>query len=339
MAKNKPRVLIVEDDPDCGIMMARILAKEEFLPDVVTTGKEAAEKMQAATYSIFFVDLYLPDTDGINLIQEFQQKHPDLQTVIVTGYASLESAIKAIQHQVFDYITKPFENERLRIVARNAQIKYNLLKENRELVNRLLFQEEELHRKISQATQQLRLVNEKLQEQARTDELTGLFNYRHFQERLEEEVYKAIRYEQPLSLLMVDIDRFKKYNDTLGHPAGDEIIRRIGQLIRETMRSIDFVARYGGDEYVVILAQTDTEPGVIAAEKLREIIAKEYQEFHLESFTQGLTVSIGAASLPIHAVAPAELNSRADQALYRAKNEGRNRVCLPPETSSTIIPA
>jgi diguanylate cyclase (GGDEF)-like protein len=338
MVKEKPRVLIVEDDPDSGITLANILAGENFLPDIVTTGKESVEKLEETSYSLFFVDLHLPDVDGIKLIQEAHQKYPDLQTIIVTGHASLESAIKAIQHQVFDYITKPFENERLRIVARNAQAKYNLLKENRDLLNRLLFQEEELHRKISLATQQLRQVNEKLQEQARTDELTGLFNYRHFQERLEEEVYKGIRYEQSLTLLMVDIDQFKKYNDTLGHPAGDEIIRGVGQLIRETMRSIDFVARYGGDEYVVILAQTDTEPGVVAAEKLRELIAKEYREFHLESFPKGLTVSIGAASLPVHAVTPAELNSRADQALYRAKNEGRNRVCLPPETSTTDIP-
>lgn len=338
MPKVKPRVLIVEDDPDSGQTLAHILEAEDFLPDVVTTGQQAVEKLKESSYSLLFVDLRLPDIDGIKLIQDVHQKHPDLQTIIVTGHASLESAIKAIQHQVFDYLTKPFENERLQIVARNAQAKFNLLKENRELLNRLLVHEEELHRKIYQATQQLRQANEKLQEQARTDELTGLFNYRHFQERLEEEVYKAVRYEQPVTLLMVDIDRFKRYNDTLGHPAGDEIIRSVGHLIRDTMRSIDFVARYGGDEYVVILAQTDKDSGVVAAEKLREIISKEYLNFHRDVFEKGLTVSIGTASLPTHAITPAELNSRADQALYRAKNEGRNRVCLPPEASSTGIP-
>ena len=337
MKDKKPKILIVEDDETVAKTISRVLVKDGFSIDCSLTGREAIQKLAENRYSVLICDLELPDINGIEIIRKAFSLHPQLQSIIITGHATVESAVEAIQQHVFDYIPKPFNKDHLRIAVRNAQSKYELVLQNHELIEKLRNQEKELQTKIEIATKSLMQVNEKFKEQARTDALTELYNHRYFQERMEEEVFKALRYQQPLSLMMVDIDMFKRYNDTLGHQKGDELIREVGQLIRKNMRTFDLVARYGGDEFAVILPQTNGTSAVVAAEKLRDVMSKAELDLSSEDFPKGLTVSIGVANLPAHAVNKDELNARADQALYRAKREGRNRVCLPSQPSSPLV--
>lgn len=168
-------------------------------------------------------------------------------------------------------------------------------------------------------------LHQEVMELATIDGLTGLYNHRAFQERLEAEVERARRFGLDLSLLMIDIDFFKRLNDTYGHSFGDEVLRRIGCRIVESVRNIDFAARYGGEEFAVILPETSTEGARTTAERIRETI-KDYGMTHGEDVVS-VTISVGVSSYPGDATTRKELIEKADVALYQAKKTGRDRVC------------
>ncbi len=165
----------------------------------------------------------------------------------------------------------------------------------------------------------------KLTEQANTDSQTGLYNHRHFQDRLTTEVLRADRYSHVLSMLMIDIDFFKNFNDTYGHPVGDAALVNLADILRKTLRDTDIPSRYGGEEFAVILPETDVHEAWITAERIRQAV-------EADGLTGGragrapLTVSIGTATYPIHCTDAASLIEAADAALYKAKSQGRNRV-------------
>jgi diguanylate cyclase (GGDEF)-like protein len=164
-----------------------------------------------------------------------------------------------------------------------------------------------------------------------TDELTGLYNYRELQSRLNQEIERATRYESTLSLLMIDADDFKSYNDTYGHVAGDNALFELAGVMRAAVREVDFVARYGGEEFTVILPETDSAGAFVVAEKIREAVADhDFAEGEAAVEARGpLTVSVGIATFPTYADDTESLLRQADNALYRAKREGRNRVRTP----------
>lgn len=159
-----------------------------------------------------------------------------------------------------------------------------------------------------------------------TDDLTGLYNRRYFNQRFEREVQRAKRYRRPLSILMVDIDYFKNYNDINGHLLGDEVLKKVARLIESNLRKADIVARYGGEEFVILLPEIDKSHADQVAEKLRRTV--ELRNFSKEQYqpNKNLTISLGLATLPDDSTNARELIEFADRALYRAKAEGRNRV-------------
>ena len=163
-----------------------------------------------------------------------------------------------------------------------------------------------------------------------TDGLTGLFNHRYFHERLDEEISRSSRFGTALSLIMMDLDLFKPYNDIYGHVAGDEVLRQIGQSIRHSVRGIDIPCRYGGEEFTIILPETRLDDAYTVAERIRKAI-------ELEMFTKQipLTASLGIASWPTDGVTKEELIACADGAMYLAKAMGRNRTCLSTEVVPT----
>jgi diguanylate cyclase (GGDEF)-like protein len=171
-----------------------------------------------------------------------------------------------------------------------------------------------------------------------TDELTGLFNYRYLQQRLDDEIERARRYSRSLSLLMLDADDFKKFNDTHGHIAGDRALAELAQVLRTAVREIDVVCRYGGEEFSVVLPETDAEGAFVVAEKVREAVAAH--SFADANGVRGVrvTVSIGLATFPATAADQEELLRQADDALYTAKNTGRDRVRAPGGSRIVIAP-
>ncbi len=159
-----------------------------------------------------------------------------------------------------------------------------------------------------------------------TDGMTGLHNFRYFKLRLNEEVIRHNRMKTELSLLILDVDHFKNYNDTLGHPAGDEVLKKFAKILRQTARENDIVARYGGEEFAVILPGTSKKGAVVVAERIREAIENTYF-VHEEIQPMGkVTVSGGVATIPDDAKSAEELTKKADAALYYAKRHGRNQI-------------
>jgi diguanylate cyclase (GGDEF)-like protein len=171
-----------------------------------------------------------------------------------------------------------------------------------------------------------------MQEQALTDGLTGCFNRRSFEMQLERDLHLATRMRQPLSLIMLDVDKFKLVNDTYGHDAGDTALRTLAEVLREELRGVDTAARYGGEEFAVILPQADLDGALIVAERLR----KRIEETEMPGIGH-ITASLGVATFPFHASSRDSLVTTADRALYQAKHLGRNRICTPPEPAPAPI--
>jgi len=192
-----------------------------------------------------------------------------------------------------------------------------------ELSHRIVLQDgrNEFH-KLADAINHM---SREIESQVMQDGLTRLLNRRAFDDRLNDEYNRSKRYNQPLSLLMLDLDHFKQVNDKYGHPAGDEVLRQIAVLLQSSVREIDAVARYGGEELAVILPTTDLIHARALAERIRRSVAN--YEFKTEATKVQITVSIGLAVLPDHALTPVQLIDAADQALYTAKKQGRNQVC------------
>jgi diguanylate cyclase (GGDEF)-like protein len=187
--------------------------------------------------------------------------------------------------------------------------------------------------RLRKGREQLAAANEALTEKNKeleilsiTDSLTGLYNRKHLMESLSGEIGRSSRYERPFALLIIDIDHFKKFNDTYGHLAGDEVLRKMGNVFQKSIRSCDYAARYGGEEFIIVMPEIGPDEGVKAAERIRGSVAKEKIDANGQAVT--VSISVGVASFPEHGDDAQGIISRADAALYQAKRRGRDRVVL-----------
>ena len=203
---------------------------------------------------------------------------------------------------------------------RRATEKIRLITENQILIEQL-----------TKKTEALETANKVLKELAVRDGLTGLFNHRYFQEDLASELLRAGRYKRIFSLIFLDIDYFKNYNDTHGHTQGDKMLRTLGQILKKSLRKTDLIARYGGDEFVIMLPETEKAQTRMVAEKICKFVS-DYPFQGRETQPQGkVTLSIGVATFPMDGLDGSSLINGADQALYQAKKNGRNQVSSSTE--------
>jgi diguanylate cyclase (GGDEF)-like protein len=202
------------------------------------------------------------------------------------------------------------------------------LRELTDTINRmasaLQHERENLERTVADRTRELQEANARLERLAVTDGLTGVFNHRRFQEAMQSELLRADRHRRPVSVLMVDVDFFKKVNDALGHPAGDELLRRLAQVLGADLRQTDLIARYGGEEFAVILPETTKTEAMQVAERMRVAVEERINEG--SPWPTRVTVSIGVATYPEDGKDGEQVLVAADQAMYVAKRQGRNRV-------------
>jgi diguanylate cyclase (GGDEF)-like protein len=281
-------ILLVEDHPDVSFMLSRQLRREGYAVNAASTLTEA-RALASAPWDLAILDRHLPDGDGVDLCRELRAAAPHAYLVMFTGASSDAEKLEGFACGADDYITK------------DAPI--------HELVARV------------RAGARIVALQKQLLELSNTDPLTSLRNRRAFDERLGEAFEHARRYGRPLSLAVVDIDRFKTINDTQGHDTGDAVLRGVAKTIGSRTRQTDFAARVGGEEFAILLPETALFEALQFGEKLRAGIAAE------PVAGQRVTVSIGIANFP-HSSVPgtAGLFRAADQALYRAKENGRNRV-------------
>jgi two-component system, cell cycle response regulator len=286
--------------------------------------------------AVVIADQIMPGMKGVEFLERVDQRLPLTTKILLTGQAGLDAVVRAINRAHLNhYMAKPWDEAGLHLAVENLLRQYRLASENRQLVEdlsaknqALLEMNRELEAKVSERTHELAEANSRLAQLAVTDGLTQLYNHRHFHERLALEVERSIRNGLPLSLLMIDVDHFKHYNDHHGHPAGDEVLRQLARLLSDGRRANDFCARYGGEEFCVVLVDTAKLTGAKLAERLRERIVRHPFPYGDEQPDGRLSVSMGVATFPDDAADAEHLVRAADDALYRAKHAGRNCVIL-----------
>jgi diguanylate cyclase (GGDEF)-like protein len=289
----KGRVLIVDDAPDTLDIIQKLLSYEGYDVVTVPTGEEGVKSVEEDKPDVVLLDINLPGIDGTEALRRIRRINPLQCVVMLTAFATVDNAIRALKEGATDFIKKPFENEHLIHIVNQGLEKYRTSIEKQQL-------EEEVERLSI------------------TDDLTSLYNHRYFFKTLEGELVRLTRQKTSLSLLMFDLDNFKKYNDLYGHLEGDKVLRKIGQIVRHSIRSnVDSGYRYGGDEFAALLIGASVDQALTIAERIRSSIE--------QAGFQDITVSVGLAEFKNHFDLE-EFVKSADDAMYVAKHSGGNRV-------------
>jgi diguanylate cyclase (GGDEF)-like protein len=471
--KQKPKILLVDDEPVIRETLCSILKDDGYIVDTADTGQKAISLGKQGHYDVAIIDLKLPDSEGTIVLHHIKKTNPTICSILITAYPTTESAIRAIQEEAYEYITKPFDIGHVKLVIKRGLEEKKLEHENRRLLNNLKKEKSKLETmlqighamssilnldeladfivtkvtavlkskicslmlidpaddtlvikaavglddmvikntriKVGQSisgwvaqqgepvlitnieediqfgranlpkyeSKSLLSIPLKVKENilgvinvadktipgqeniftdedmrflavicnyaaislenallygevknlAITDGLTGLYNHRYFQTNLNSEVVRVQRYPRPLSLIMFDIDYFKKFNDTYGHPMGDEVLTQIAREIKKTVRKVDIACRYGGEEFAVILPETKIKYATMVADKIRQAVEKMRFSTGKGSKKEKMTVSGGVAQFK-SGMSKEDLVRFADEALYKAKTEGKNRICV-----------
>ncbi len=291
------KILIAEDQAPSALYLSRTLEKMGHEATIAPDGEQAWRILQNGQASVLLSDWMMPLLDGPALCRRIRSRATECYTYIIllTSRDRKEDRLEGLRAGADDFLIKPPDPD--------------------ELAVRL-----EIAERILKVHAQLARQNERLEELAAVDELTGTKNRRRFREDLDLLYAQAQRLGSPLSLIMLDLDQFKQYNDAFGHPAGDEILKRLGSTLRSTLRSHDVVARYGGEEFVILLPATDQDEAMEVAERLRSSIASDAWP------RREVTASLGVGTIGPSTSSASVLVEQADQAMYQSKQAGRNRV-------------
>lgn len=295
-------MLIVDDDAAIRESMNEFVDMSGYQSSTASSAEDALEELSKNEIDVVITDIMLPGMDGLELTDRIKSEY-DIDVIVMTGYSGDYSYEEAISKGASDFVFKPVRFEEL------------LLRLRRVLKERLLTQER-VH------------MLDKLKRLSITDGLTKLYNSRYFYNQIKAEIDRTSRYQRPLSLLLLDIDQFKEYNDSYGHLEGDKVLVGLGQVIKKCLRKMDSAYRYGGEEFTVILPETEGDEAATVAERIRSMVAAEkfFPEGRNVSCT--ITISIGVTEF-VKGEEVSIFVQRADKAMYLSKQSGRNRVsCL-----------
>lgn len=327
----RQRILVVDDSGIVRAMLTAMLAKVGY-SEVLTANSGASafrilgldDEQPGEQVDLILMDLILPDTDGIAAIRAIkaQARLRNVPILMVTASREAVTLKTAFEVGASDYITKPI-NE-IALLARVG----SALRLKGEIDRR-----EARERELVEVTSQLERANHRLEQLSLTDGLTGVANRRHFDRALLAEWNRSARAQAPLTLALIDIDHFKRYNDTYGHQEGDRCLQRVAAaLARGVLRPGDLLARYGGEEFAVILADTDLAGGRTVGERLRAEVAALALAHATSTVRPIVTLSLGIATgIPDAEGSVESLVAAADRALYRAKEQGRDRLMVATE--------
>jgi two-component system, cell cycle response regulator len=310
------KILVADDDAAIRDLVAQVLQADGHQVVVAADGAAAWQLFCEQQPEVVLADIRMPGKTGLELLADIKQSSPRTLVIIMTSHASMETSIEALKNGAYDYLVKPFDSlELISCAARRAVDSVKTHSERDSLVAALTAKNAELEQ-----------LNALFRELAVKDGLTGLYNHRFAQESLVQETERALRFERPLSVLFVDVDHFKAFNDTYGHQAGDLLLKALAARLQALARKTDRIARWGGEEFVLILPETDTDEAVAAAHKLRTAIHGLALRPRGSNERIKVSVSVGVATLGRHAGTPTGLVMQADRALYEAKRGGRNTV-------------
>jgi diguanylate cyclase (GGDEF)-like protein len=334
---DQPRILVVEDDPDQRDLLCEALVMHygpgmrERIVDV-GTGAECLAR-EPARFDVVLLDYILPDVAGIDLLERILAV-ADVPVIFVTGQQDAALAAEAIARGAQDYIVKLGDYLfAVPVVVKKSIRQHHIRLENERLRMQLELMLDELKLKNAQLEESLG----RLRTMAATDHLTALANRRHFSTQLEQQYSRAVRYGHDLTCCMCDLDNYKQLNDSLGHQVGDRVLVITAEVIRSMLRLSDTAARYGGDEFVLLLPETDCLQALAAGQRLRERLVDRLA--CSGPLAGSVTLSMGIASLRRDEPATADaLVSMADRALYAAKAAGRDRIVLLSDLAEAPTP-
>ena len=291
-------ILIVDDEHIVRDVIHEYIQNAGYASQTVSSAEEALDLLKMNDFQVVITDIMLPAMGGLELTEIIKKKN-GVDVIVITGYSNEYTYEEAINVGASDFVIKPVRLEEL------------LLRLKRVLKER-------------QLTEERTRMMQKLQKLAITDGLTKLYNSRSFYTQLELEVDRFNRYKHPLSLLLLDIDHFKDYNDTYGHLEGDKVLVRFSQIIKSCLRTNDSAYRYGGEEFTVILPETGGEEAKTVAQRIRKTLEAEKFE-PLPGSLVKITISIGVTQYHPKEELSAFIQ-RADKAMYLSKENGRNKV-------------
>lgn len=305
-------ILLVEDDPLQAKVTFDYLEKQGYQAILAQDGKSAIKIVKTKPVDVILLDLVLPDIDGNEVCRWLKLNHDTkgIPIIMLTVKSSTMEKVAGLKAGADDYLPKPYNEVEL-----NARIFASL-------------RTKALQDELREKNRQMEIVLSQVETLAITDPLTELFNRRHFEATIEKEFNRTVRYKSPTSCLMIDIDHFKSINDEYGHRTGDMVIREIAKIIKDCLRKVDTIARWGGEEFVVLLPGTGKEKAFTAAERIMKTVSGH----SFSGISKQITVSIGIASVPESSIDNAEkLIDASDNALYEAKSKGRNRIASSNE--------
>jgi diguanylate cyclase (GGDEF)-like protein len=305
------RLLVVDDDVPLLNALCEALRGRGFEVAAFSDPADALAALRERPFDLLLTDLMMPGTDGIAVLRLAHEICPGLVGVMMTGHGSIQLAVEAMRAGAVDFVLKPFRMRHALPVIDRALGVGRMRAENERL-------RREVERLEAERVRPLEDANARLAALATTDPLTGLANRRALEEAAARESALGARIGRPLSLILLDADHFKAFNDAFGHPAGDEVRRQVGAAVRACCRATDLPARIGGEEFAILLPATDAAGGRVLAERVRAAV-------EAGSWPQRpVTISVGVATCEWGSAEA--LIAAADRALYEAKRAGRNRV-------------
>ncbi len=329
------KILVVEDDADQRDLIKETL-NDHFGAGTVTAAECGHEVLgwDLSTFDVILTDFNLPDIKGIDFLKAVLARC-DRPVIVVTGENVRQTAAAAIRTGAYDYIVKAGEYLFTipLVVEKNIEA-WKVKQENKRLIE----QQQQAHREIANKNQQLKEALERAAKMASTDPLTGLYNRRHFSEVLERHFAESSRYNQDLACIMCDLDGYKKLNDTLGHQFGDKILQVTAKIITWNLRVMDIAARYGGDEFVILLPHASAELATTVGERIHTQFTVQMR--NLVPPELSLTMSMGVASVLHNKPTNSDLLvALADEALYEAKHRGKNQTIVSEKIRAAPPPS
>jgi two-component system cell cycle response regulator len=306
---DRARVLIVDDHEDNIELLRARLDSWGFVTESASDGEEALERIESSPPDLILLDVMMPKIDGIEVARRVKGNRslPFIPIIMQTALDATENKVEGLEAGADDYITKPIDFAELKARV-NSMLR----------IKRLQDALEERERQLLEA-------NERLRHMSQTDALTGIDNRRYLEQRIDEMFEHARRLNEPFSCVMCDLDRFKSVNDTYGHQAGDAVLKQFARILRNEVREIDRVGRYGGEEFMLLLPGTVLDAAVTFAERVRKEV--EGHTFSFDGTQICRTASFGVSAWPHPRIGNCDVLVRAaDDALYVAKETGRNRV-------------
>ncbi len=293
------KILVVDDEQDICILISGFLSEEGYTVITAQNVEQGLRLFKEESPDLVITDIKMPGRSGVDLLKDIKADEPSMDVIVLTGHSDELTAIDCLRCGAYDYLLKPLEELDLLL----ASIQRAIQKRRLEARN-------------------LQLVKE-LEEMAVRDALTGIYNHRHMHTCLSEEIARSLRYEHPFSIMMIDIDHFKQVNDTYGHLVGDFVLKRMVRLLEEHMRQTDTIFRYGGEEFIIMLPETEKNKALLVANRMLDAVRTH--TFDCDGSRVHITISIGSAMFPDEARDLSSLIGLADRRLYRAKKKGRDQ--------------